>query len=154
MGFEPSPSCVGAQRIGRVPGQVKEARAPVRSIGRSDRILVMSTHRIIAIAAAISAAASLSVAADRSERPAAAPRGTEALLRLDLLPLVRDGDAARHVSSYDRTGGNNDGFEGTWSALSERNGEHVIVEAGARAASTPCGSPVPKAGGARSPGAA
>jgi hypothetical protein len=57
------------------------------------------------------------------------PRGAEAILRLDALPLLREGDAVRHVSSFDRTGGNDDGFAGTWSALSERNGEHVIVEA-------------------------
>lgn len=62
-------------------------------------------------------------------RPAEAPRGAGALLSLDALPLLRDGVQARHVSSFDRTGGNDDGFEGTWSALSERNGEHVILEA-------------------------
>jgi hypothetical protein len=57
------------------------------------------------------------------------PRGAEALLALDSLPLLRDGVQAHHVSSFDRRGGNDDGFEGTWSALYEKGGEHVILEA-------------------------
>jgi len=64
-----------------------------------------------------------------AERSPAVPRGARALLRLDALPLLREGVSVHHVSSFDRTGGNDDGFEGTWSALAERNGEHVIVDA-------------------------
>ncbi len=57
------------------------------------------------------------------------PRGAEALLDLNALPLLRDGVQAHHVSSFDRAGGNDDGFAGTWSALEERGGEHVILAA-------------------------
>ncbi len=43
--------------------------------------------------------------------------------------LVSDAEA-RYVSSYDRTGGNNDGFEGTYSALYvDERGEHVLFDA-------------------------
>src|ERR1041385_2685994 len=58
-----------------------------------------------------------------------APKGAAALLDLESLPLLRDGVAAHHISSFDRKGGNDDGFDGTWSALSERKGEHIILEA-------------------------
>ena len=57
------------------------------------------------------------------------PRGADALLDLGALPLLREGVQAHHVSSFDRAGGNDDGFAGTWSALYERGGEQVILEA-------------------------
>ncbi|HOE67654.1 MAG TPA: DUF2961 domain-containing protein [Candidatus Hydrogenedentes bacterium] len=43
------------------------------------------------------------------------------------LPVLRL-DQCQQVSSYDRTGGNNDGFEGTYSALREEDGAFVIFE--------------------------
>lgn len=45
------------------------------------------------------------------------------------LPYIYSNDEARYISSYDRTGGNDDGFRGTYSALYvDDNGEHVIFE--------------------------
>lgn len=48
---------------------------------------------------------------------------------LAALPLVYDNVQSYYVSSYDRTGGNDDGFRGTYSQLRvEDNGEHVIFD--------------------------
>jgi hypothetical protein len=45
-------------------------------------------------------------------------------------PLVSVGVESRQVSSFDRAGGNDDGFGGTYSELyAEPNGEHVIFDA-------------------------
>jgi len=50
------------------------------------------------------------------------------LYRLDLLPSYRDG-VVEQFSSYDRTGGNDDGFNGTYSFLrKEEDGKLVIAE--------------------------
>ena len=44
-------------------------------------------------------------------------------------PVLRPHTQAHYLSSYDRTGGNDDGFEGTYSALYvDENGEHVIFD--------------------------
>lgn len=45
-----------------------------------------------------------------------------------LLPRLRPGVKAASFSSYDRTGGNNDGFSGTYSKLREEDGNSVIAE--------------------------
>ena len=48
---------------------------------------------------------------------------------LDDLPRLVDDVQAHYVSSHDRTGGNDDGFNGTYSALYvDDNGEHIIVD--------------------------
>ena len=47
-------------------------------------------------------------------------------------PRVTSGQTfrAHYVSSYDRTGGNDDGFNGTYSALyTDEKGEHVVLDA-------------------------
>ena len=44
-------------------------------------------------------------------------------------PVLRPHTQAHYLSSYDRTGGNDDGLEGTYSALYvDENGEHVIFD--------------------------
>lgn len=52
----------------------------------------------------------------------------ENLYRLDRLPYLRPGIRCKMFSSYDRTGGNNDGFNGTYSKTREENGNSVIAE--------------------------
>lgn len=52
----------------------------------------------------------------------------EALSRLDLLPAYRTNCIVEQVSSYDRTGGNDDGFNGTYSYLCKENGKLVIAD--------------------------
>jgi hypothetical protein len=52
----------------------------------------------------------------------------EALYRLEWLPLLRPEVSYGMFSSYDRTGGNNDGFRGTYSRLRLEDGNSVIAE--------------------------
>ncbi len=57
------------------------------------------------------------------------PTGSvEELVRLDWLPLARPGVECRMFSSYDRTGGNNDGFNGTYSKLRLEDGNSVLAD--------------------------
>ncbi len=57
------------------------------------------------------------------------PTGSlEELYDLSHLARVRPDARCRMFSSYDRTGGNNDGFAGTYSKLREENGDSVIAE--------------------------
>lgn len=51
----------------------------------------------------------------------------EELYCLDLLPRLRPGVATRMFSSYDRTGGNNDGFSGNFSQLWIEDGNSVLA---------------------------
>jgi hypothetical protein len=44
-------------------------------------------------------------------------------------PLIRKDTKYEMQSSYDRSGGNDDGFEGTYSILRKENGNAVIAEA-------------------------
>jgi hypothetical protein len=51
------------------------------------------------------------------------------LTELSRYPILDPGVQAHYLSSYDRSGGNDDGFDGTYSALYvDSNGEHVIFD--------------------------
>ena len=50
------------------------------------------------------------------------------LFRLELLPRLNRGETCKMFSSYDRTGGNDDGFSGKYSKLREENGNSVLAE--------------------------
>lgn len=52
----------------------------------------------------------------------------ESLYRLDLLPDFRSNCIVEQISSYDRTGGNDDGFNGTYSYLRKEGDKLVIAE--------------------------
>ena len=52
----------------------------------------------------------------------------EKLSRLDLLPTFKDSVKIGSFSSYDRTGGNDDGFRGTYSFIRKEAGGLVIAE--------------------------
>ena len=52
----------------------------------------------------------------------------EALGRLDRLPQFRDSTAVGSVSSYDRTGGNDDGFSGKYSFVRKEEGALVLAD--------------------------
>lgn len=56
------------------------------------------------------------------------PIGAEALHRLDLLPAFKPAVRVGAVSSYDRTGGNDDGFSGAHSFIRKENGGLVIAD--------------------------
>ena len=52
----------------------------------------------------------------------------ELLKRVDKLPEYRTGSYVEQFSSYDRTGGNDDGFAGTYSFLRKEGDKLVIAE--------------------------
>jgi hypothetical protein len=52
----------------------------------------------------------------------------EELYRLELLPALHAGETCKMFSSYDRTGGNDDGFAGTYSKLRVEDGNSVLAE--------------------------
>ncbi|WP_218013587.1 DUF2961 domain-containing protein [Georgenia sp. 311] len=74
------------------------------------------------------AAATLPSAPQVQTHEATGPTGWENLSRLDLLPTLTSGVETRQFSSFDRTGGNNDGFEGTYSCLRQSEQGCVIAE--------------------------
>lgn len=50
------------------------------------------------------------------------------LTRIDLLPRFQENIISKQISSYDTTGGNDDGFSGKYSFIREENGEQIIAE--------------------------
>src|SRR2546430_4683162 len=56
------------------------------------------------------------------------PVGWDVYRRWDLLASMRPGSQTRQFSSFDRTGGNNDGFDGTYSCLRTSDFGCVIAE--------------------------
>lgn len=50
------------------------------------------------------------------------------LTRIDLLPQFQDNVLVKQISSYDTTGGNDDGFSGRFSVLRKENGASVIAD--------------------------
>ena len=54
--------------------------------------------------------------------------GIEELYRLDRLAMLRDSIEVASISSYDRTGGNNDGFDGLYSFVRKEEGGLVLAD--------------------------
>jgi hypothetical protein len=54
--------------------------------------------------------------------------GVESFSRLDLLPVLRTGFKVGAVTSYDRTGGNDDGFGGTYSFVRKEGNDLVLAD--------------------------
>jgi hypothetical protein len=50
------------------------------------------------------------------------------LARIDVLPQFQEDVLIKQISSYDTTGGNDDGFSGKYSFLSKENGNSIIAE--------------------------
>lgn len=69
--------------------------------------------------------ASNAAAADTSDK---GPVGWDVYRQLDRLPELTDGVATKQFSSFDRTGGNDDGFVGTYSCLSQGEYGCVLAE--------------------------
>lgn len=63
----------------------------------------------------------------------------ELLKRVDKLPEYRTGSYVEQFSSYDRTGGNDDGFAGTYSFLRKEGDKLVIAEMESTESSTESG---------------
>ncbi|GHH82341.1 hypothetical protein GCM10018793_41930 [Streptomyces sulfonofaciens] len=60
--------------------------------------------------------------------PDKGPVGWDTYRRLDRLPYLSPGTLTRQYSSFDRTGGNGDGFDGTYSCLSTAPSGCVLAE--------------------------
>ncbi len=92
----------------------------------------MLTDRVPPIAPAAWLGAVLLLAGSVSPHvvEAQAPRpGLDTLARFERYPLLVPDAQAHYLSSHDRTGGNDDGFDGTYSALYvDARGEHVIFD--------------------------
>ena len=63
-----------------------------------------------------------------ASRAASATVGIEELYRLDRLPELRDSVKAASISSYDRTGGNDDGFSGKYSFVRKEGDTLVLAD--------------------------
>ncbi|WP_127572210.1 glycoside hydrolase family 172 protein [Georgenia faecalis] len=68
------------------------------------------------------------VTAQAGETADQGPVGWDTYRRLDLLPTMTSGVQTKQFSSFDRTGGNDDGFVGTYSCLRESGDGCVLAE--------------------------
>ena len=72
---------------------------------------------------------SVGVAAETKSSPVGGEtRFIDELYRVDLLPRLQAGETCKMFSSYDRTGGNDDGFSGKYSILRKEGGDSVLAE--------------------------
>src|SRR5690606_8663988 len=83
--------------------------------------------------------------------PAMTGTGWDPYRNLDQLYQPRPAQQSRQFSSFDRTGGNNDGFEGTYSCLRTTEQGCVIANTPVPARSLPSGSPGNRGGTSRGP---
>ena len=63
-----------------------------------------------------------------ASRPRQQPVGLDALTRIDLLPRFKPSVTVASISSYDRTGGNDDGFSGKYSFVRKEPDGLVIAD--------------------------
>src|SRR3954447_6506757 len=84
---------------------------------------------VLLAAARIACVAVLLAACAAPASAARGPVGWDVLRGVDQLPLLRTGVHARLASSYDRRGGNHDGFAGTWSCRRRVAGRCLLAEA-------------------------
>jgi hypothetical protein len=74
-------------------------------------------------------AASVGLAAEPKSPPANGETWfIDELYRVDLLPRLQPGETCKMFSSYDQTGGNDDGFSGKYSILRKEGGNSVLAE--------------------------
>ncbi|HOW86246.1 MAG TPA: DUF2961 domain-containing protein [Candidatus Aminicenantes bacterium] len=88
--------------------------------------------RSLSLAAAVLTAAAMTWSCSRPAAPAppaaAAAVGIDELVRLDLLPQFKRSVEVGMVSSYDRSGGNDDGFSGAYSFIRKEPGGLVLAD--------------------------
>jgi hypothetical protein len=103
---------------------VKISFPPIRRL--NVRYSVVASFLCLLIASAVD---SSGVSAEESPSAVnAETRLIEELYRIDLLPRLQPGETCKMFSSYDRTGGNDDGFSGKYSILRKENGNAVLAE--------------------------
>jgi hypothetical protein len=88
-----------------------------------------SASVLFVICLLIAAAIDSALAAEASRPPVNdETRFIDELYRVDLLPRLHAGETCKMFSSYDRTGGNDDGFSGKYSILRKEGGNSVLAE--------------------------
>ncbi|RJK96385.1 DUF2961 domain-containing protein [Vallicoccus soli] len=100
--------------------------------GRAWRRLALGVPLVLALAAPVAPVASAAPPASGGAATWAAgkgPVGWDTYRQLDRLPQLTRGVETRQFSGFDRRGGNDDGFEGTYSCLRQDAGRCVIAEA-------------------------
>jgi hypothetical protein len=93
-----------------------------RSLLASSVVPALVVPALALLPGAASAAQGVASALDKG------PIGWQVYRDFSQLPVMRPGAVARQFSSFDRTGGNNDGFEGTYSCLRSTATGCVIAE--------------------------
>jgi len=89
---------------------------------------ITRTPRFLVLAAAAFIAVSAAACVSKPPAAEAPPVGIEALARPDLLAVLDPSATAGMVSSFDRTGGNDDGFSGTYSFVRKEEGGLVLAD--------------------------
>jgi hypothetical protein len=84
---------------------------------------------VLRAAARLACVAVLLAACAAPASAARGPVGWDVFGRIDQLPLLRAGVHAHLASSYDRRGGNHDGFNGTWSCRRRVAGRCLLASA-------------------------
>ncbi|SFS54479.1 glycoside hydrolase family 172 protein [Saccharopolyspora flava] len=104
------------------------SRSDVRK--RSHRLAAYLGVFSLAAAAVVADAgfASVRAHAQQPAPPSKGPVGWDTYRDLDGMPRLRGAEQSLQFSSYDRSGGNDDGFEGTYSCLRESEQGCVIAE--------------------------
>jgi len=97
-------------------------------IARRSRLLGAVASTAALAATSMTAAAAQATPHEDGQPPGVGPVGWETYRHLDRLPELTNGVQTHQFSSFDRTGGNNDGFEGTYSCLREDPSGCVLAE--------------------------
>src|SRR5690606_19416181 len=97
-------------------------------IARRSRLLGAVASTAALAATSMTAAAAQATPHEDGQPHGVGPVGWETYRHLDRLPELTNGVQTHQFSSFDRTGGNNDGFEGTYSCLREDPSGCVLAE--------------------------
>lgn len=112
------------------PGRPGRAAPDRRRPGRRAGALCLPLLTALALILAPGPAAGAPAATEASGGAAHGPVGWDTYRTLDGMARMRPGEQVKQFSSFDRTGGNDDGFEGTYSCLrNESDGRCVVAEA-------------------------
>jgi hypothetical protein len=101
---------------------MEEARMRFRSLLASSVVVPALFLALVPLGTASAAPPKITSALDKG------PIGWQVYRDLNQLPVMRPGAITRQFSSFDRAGGNNDGFEGTYSCLRTTATGCVIAE--------------------------
>lgn len=97
--------------------------------GFGTKLAFAFTALLVAVPAGHAAAAFAHSRAAAADAAAKGPVGWDVYRRLDRLPELTRGVQTHQFSSFDRTGGNDDGFNGTYSCLRQTPDGCVVAEA-------------------------